>query len=287
MLAKLLVNALIPIFLFPSAVLAGESPSGWIEDDGDSAEAGSGKSVESKGGRVTLKLGVEHADRLAPVPYGLQVGSIFDEKILSRPRSGLVWYRVPRWLAGKWKRTNEILVYEHDFETGQTFTGQRSILSQQVADFGFQLDRAGHVWHCNLASRGVSDRGSYRSIALVEMQEPVRINRDEIVFKERFLVLEVMNGSNAVSRSQRVESLTRYRPAGKGLLETTMSVKVYNQDGSPSKEQHNVSHDRVIRRFELVDSYKGEDVRSDFVKFLSATGRQDLIPETVSNPEAR
>lgn len=260
-------------------VVAQPAASGWIEEEKESRSVASGAGVDFRGGKVTLKLGIEHADKLAPVPNKLQVGSTFDEKRLASDFSSLKWYRIPKWLSGKWKRQNETIFFEHDFQTGQVSNSRRSVVSEQTADFGVQLDKKGHVWHCNLATRGVSSQGNMRTIALVELQEPVRISSFEIVFKEVFTILEVLDRGNIISKAHKVESLTRYRPVKNGLLETSMSIKTYYQSGAPKNEQHNVSYDRVIKRFAPLNSYKGEDLKAGFIEFLKTTDRLDLIPD--------
>ncbi|HMP54554.1 MAG TPA: hypothetical protein PKD05_23605, partial [Candidatus Melainabacteria bacterium] len=173
-----------------SLLVATGSPvqaSDWVEEGSSSA---SGAQVKKSGGGITLKLGVEHSESVAPVPLKLQLGEIFDERILSTP-SNLQWYRIPEWLAGKWRRQQETIVSTRDFQTGQVSNSRRAIRSEQIADFGVQRDAAGDIWNCNLSMKGVSDRGSYRSVALVRKQVPVVSEPGRVVLQEEFVVLHV------------------------------------------------------------------------------------------------
>jgi len=154
--------------------------------------------VEKKDGRTVLKLGVEHSKSLSPVGDSLQAGSIFDDKLLDEGNVKLTWYPIPKWLAGQWRRTQETTVFSHDYASGYSDNAQRPFMSEQVADFGVQTDSRGTVWNCNLGSRGVSDRGSYRSIALVMGKAPVETSNESIIFREVFVIANVNKTTNVI-----------------------------------------------------------------------------------------
>ncbi len=284
LLLLLLLLALAGPVLFGPA----SAKSDWVEDEspgivqgatGNTQGPGTIKVDKSSGG-ITLQMGVSHADQLKPIPFKLQIGEIFDERILRAP-TRYNWYRIPEWLAGKWKREQESIVSSHDFSTGYTQRMNKSIQSQQVADWGVQRDAKGEIWNCNLSMKGMSNRGSYKSVALVREQMPVKWDKQNhrIVFKEQFVVLHVMHETNAIMDSYIVESLTQYRPIKRGLLETMMSVKIYNADGTPKMRQENRAFDRMVTPYSSVDKYKGVDVRADFERFLSENNLGDLIKE--------
>jgi len=236
--------------------------SDWQED-----EDGGDSSVQTAEGRTVLKLGVRHSINLTAIPDKLQPGSIFDERLLQQNQH-LIWYQIPKWLAGKWQREQETTVFSYDYESRQSDRQKHRFTSRQTADFGVQKDKAGNIWHCNLASAGVSDRGSYRSIALVRLQEPLQVSADQLTLKEVFTVVNVAKETNVIMESYSLESLTRYKPISDGNVETSMSMKIYNADGSAKKLQENVAYDRRIGPMDVVDKYKGKDVRADFEQFL-------------------
>lgn len=267
---RLLCLSLVPhIVAYPALA---DSSSDWVEDDSLQAQ------VESRGGKTVLKLGVEHSRSLAAIPESLQAGSFFNEKLLNEGNDRLLWYRIPKWLAGQWKRGMETTVFTQDYQSGYTDRNQRSFMSEQTADFGVQKDKMGDVWNCNLSSRGVSDRGLYRSIALVQLKEPVVSNDKEVLFREVFTVLQVQKDSNLIMDSSLVESLTRHRPRPDGSLDTVMSVKVYNAGGTPRQIQENIANDRLTAPFAVVDHYKGRDIKANFVEFLKSKHLDSLIP---------
>ena len=279
-------------FFAGDPTFAAKSDPDWVEDPHVETLAPGGSSiktnspgtsalehkVETKDGRTVLKLGVEHSKSLSPLEGGLQAGSIFDDKFLNEEQDQLIWYPIPKWLAGKWRRMQETTVFSHDYASGYSDYEQRPFMSEQLADFGVQTDNKGTVWNCNLGSRGVSDRGSYRSIALVMGKAPVQTTDDTIIFREVFTVANVNNTTNVILDSYLAESITRHRRMPDGSLETSMSVKIYNASGIPRQVQENVANDRLVSRFEVVDSYKGKDIKADFAKFLRKKGLAQLIP---------
>lgn len=234
--------------------------------------------VEKKDGRTVLKLGVEHAKRLSPISVELQAGSIFDDRLLDEGQVKLIWYPIPKWLAGQWRRTQETTVFSHDYASGYSDHQERPFMSEQIADFGVQTDAEGNVWNCNLGSRGVSDRGSYRSIAMVLGKAPVETSADSIIFREVFVIANVNKTTNVILDSYLSESITRHRRNPDGSLETSMSVKVYNASGIPRQVQENIANDRLIKPFKELDTYKGRDIKADFAEFLRKNGRSNLIP---------
>lgn len=247
----------------------------WIEDEQESPNG----EIEVKDGKTILKLGVKHSNTMNPVPEALQAGSIFDERLLDDKNDQLIWYPIPPWLAGRWKRNTETTVFTHDYASGFSDRQSRTFMSEQTADFGVQKDRKGLIWNCNLASRGVSDRGSYRSVAIVKSQEPIKTSDSEIIFREIFTVIHVVKETNLITDSFLTESLTRHRPMKDGTIETAMSVKIYNASGTPRQIQENLAHDLPIERFVVVDRYKNKDLKADFQEFLRTKGLDNLIPD--------
>jgi len=261
------------VFIASQVVAPACAKDDWEEDPAPNAQ------VETKDGKTVLKLGVEHSSSLSAIPDSLQAGSLFNDKLLNEGSDKLIWYRIPKWLAGQWRRGMETTVFTQDYQSGYTDRNQRTFMSEQVADFGVQQDRSGGIWNCNLSSRGVSDRGSYRSIALVQTKEPVVSTDKEVIFREVFTVLNVQKQSNLITDSFMIESLTRHRPRPDGSLDTVMSVKIYNAGGTPRQVQENIAHERRVSPLVVVDNYKGRDIKANFIDFLREKNMSELIPK--------
>lgn len=233
--------------------------------------------VDTSDGRTTLKIGVKHSTTLAPVPSKLQAGGIFNENLMPAEPEKLDWYRIPYWLAGKWRRDIETSLFTYKYASKSGTRENRSFQSQQQADFGLQRDRIGGIWDANLSSRGVSDLGDYLAIAAVVERKPVKLTANEIVFREEFTVVHVNKSNAVIIDSFRMESLTKYRLLN-GTVYTTASVKAYNADGTPRQLQKNVAQERKVQPFVVVDKYKGRDIHSEFIEFLNESGQPNLVP---------
>jgi|AGTN01.2.fsa_nt_gi hypothetical protein len=238
---------------------------------------GDSTGVDTSDGRTTLKIGVKHSATLAPIPTKLQAGGVFNENLMPAEPEKLDWYRIPYWLAGKWRRDIETSLFTYKYASRSGDRENRSFQSQQQADFGLQRDRIGGIWDANLSSRGVSDLGSYLAIAAVVERKPVKLTASEIVFREEFTVVHVNKSNAVIIDSFRMESLTKYRLLN-GTVYTTASVKAYNADGSPKQLQKNVAQERRVQPFVVIDKYKGRDVRGEFLQFLNDSGQPNLIP---------
>lgn len=270
-LAKLVLG-LVVSSVVASPVYAADDPD-WEEQPPRS----SGK-VETQGGKTVLKLGIEHSGQLPAIPDHLQAGSVFDSRQLDVGSDKLVWYRIPSWLAGQWQRRMETRVFSQDIASGYTDRSQNTFMSEQTASFGVQKDKDGNIWNCNLKPSAVSDHGSYQSIALMRSKEPVRSSDKEIIFREIYTVLDVQKESKLITDSYQMESLTRHRPLPDGSLETHMSFEVYNAGGTPRSIQENTAHEMHVGPPDLIDVYKGRDLKKDFAEFLKNRNLENLIP---------
>jgi hypothetical protein len=270
-----IVPAVVSLVVALAALPAnGANDPDWV----DEVPSKSQTQVETKEGKTVLKLGIEHSSRLAPIPDFLQAGSIFDSKLLEGGNDKLIWYRIPNWLAGQWQRTRETRVFSHDYASGYVDNSQSTFMSEQIADFGVQKDREGNIWNCNLKPKAVSDHGSYFSVALMQAKEPVRSTNKEIIFREVYTVLDVQKESKLITDSYLMESLTRHRPLPDGNLETNMSFEVYNAGGTPRSVQENVSQDQRKGPPDLIDNYKGRNLKAEFAEFLRNNNLGNLVP---------
>lgn len=261
---------------YPASAQQKIAPSGWVESEPKNAppNAVSGGS----GTKTPLQGGIQHSDSLPSLPGNLQTGAIYDEKSIARTADDAGWYEIPDWLAGKWLREQETVLSTYFFDTGITQNEPRTIAERELAEFGFQRDKLGHVWHRRLADKGVSDVGSYVAIAFVQTQEPLQVSNDMVTIRDVFIELQVNKETHVIISSSQAESITRYRPMKDGVIKTNMSVKVFNEDGSPKTVQKNTAYDQRVEAFKSTDAHKGEDLRKNFAEFLRGTGRDALVP---------
>ncbi|HEY9712528.1 MAG TPA: hypothetical protein V6C72_03600, partial [Chroococcales cyanobacterium] len=250
------------------------SPSGWVEDDGPPAAV----VTRDKSGKMILQGGVKHSVDLPSLPSALKAGSFFDEKALPKPPHDDQWYLIPDWLAGRWLRSEETILSTYRFDTHTQNNQPRTIALQEMADFGVQRDSAGHIWHYRLATRGMADKGSTLSIALVQSQEPLSVTDQEVVIRDVFTELQVNRATSVIIEAKQAESISHYLPVKDGTIRTSVSIKFFQEDGTPDRQQENVSTERRIEAFSPCNSYKGLDLKKSFADYLRASGKASLIP---------
>lgn len=274
------------------------APSGWVEDSATQAPhavspgslpamspesphavpPGSPEPFSTGTSKTALQGGVQHSDELRPLPQNLQSGAIYDERSIGKTADDVGWYQIPDWLAGKWLRDEETIVSTYFFDSKVQQNEPRTIAEREIADFGFQRDKTGKIWHRRLAAKGVSDCGSYFAIAWVQSQEPLHVADDLVVIKDVFVELQVNKETNIILHSSQAESITRYRPVRDGLIKTLMSVKVFKEDGTPYTIQKNAAFDKRMELFKITNVFKDQNLRKNFADFLHATNRDELIP---------
>ncbi len=249
------------------------APSGWVEDTKPAPNT-----IPNNAAKYPLQGGVQHAEELAPLPHNLQTGSIYDEKSIPSTADETGWYEIPDWLSGKWLREEETILSTYFFDSKVQQNEPRTIAEREIADFGVQRDKAGHIWHYRLASKGVADCGSYLAIAFVQTQEPLHVADDVVVIRDIFIEVQVNKETNVIMHSSQAESITRYRPVRDGLIKTSMSVKVFKEDGTPYTVQKNTAFDKRVESFKATDAFNARNLRQNFADFLRASGKDNLVP---------
>lgn len=257
-----------------------QAPSGWIESEAPDSRADTvqAQRQESTGNSKVLQGGIEHSVQLPALPNYLQVGSIFNQALLNANPELKNWYQIPNWLAGEWQREEETIVSSYDYATKQRTNEPKTIVARETAHFGLQADRAGGIWHCRIAAGGVADCGSYYSVALLGLQEPLAVSDKRVVLRDLFTELHVAKETNVIMLSLQAESITSYRPVRDGLVKTNTSVKFFEQNGTPKSMQKNLALTNRSAPFAPLNSYKGNDLRASFKRFLLSNGKDDLLP---------
>lgn len=255
--------------LIDSELPLDDLPEGIVENGAAASVSGRGKMLS---GQVA-----HHQISLPAVDNQFRAGATFDESKLAEG-AGDSWYWIPRWLAGKWERREEKILYRFDYLTHQETYNPGSINLLEHAEFGVQTDRNGGIWHCRLADIGMADRGSYMTIAIVKEQQPLVVSPATVILRDRFIQMDVNKETRAIMRVFQSESITRHWQVEPNLIKTAVSVKYFDENGQPTSEQRNLSFDRRVESFSALGKYHGKDLQSSFRRFLAAHDMPDLIP---------
>ena len=218
-----------------------------------------------------------NSDRLAALPPGLRVGTIFDKNSLHSGLDNLDWFKIPSWMAGRWMRTKQAVMWMENYVTGEERNEPSTIPKIEYADLGAQYDNQHNIWNACLVKSTVEETydGILR-VRLVRTQEPRVVSNQKVVLRDVYVGLKVNKETNIITECQQVETITTYVPINENTMTTTMSVEIFGEEGLPIRLQENVALDRRVSPFAPIDSFNGADIKNSFLDFLKSKGLSDM-----------
>lgn len=231
---------------------------------------------------IKLQGGVEFSDRLKALPQDLQEGSTFKKQQLAeQPQVAIIWYRVPRALAGVWQREAQLTSTIYDFKTGQLIKVNQVKPSRTISEFGLQKDKLGDIWDMRaLPFTAYGDSGNILDVQYMRRDDLRFINDSTAATYNEYLEVMVDKRSMRIVQSNQVQARCQITAQGGRLLRYVGRLRTFDQDGLPLQEEATVTEETLVQPFEPLDkSETGEDLRASFIKFLQANGLKDRIPD--------
>lgn len=218
---------------------------------------------------------INHAESLPPVPTKLRAGCQFDDHLLPQMATKSVWFRIPKWLAGTWKRTES---------TSQTSGVPVTKKDVRIRRFGFQTDSAGRIWHwVRTPFPGSTQQKSQHAYFLIQSEEPISITRDQVVIHITWTVWSFSNSGVILNVYQGAQTDT-FRQSEEGVIDASTTISYYDQEGKRKGGKIATWKDYLIEPYRPVDYWEGVDVASLFADFLRQNGLANQAP---NNVEAR
>jgi hypothetical protein len=221
---------------------------------------------------LMLQAQVEHSERLQPVSNALAPGEVYDPRNLpTLPDSSAAnhWYKVPRWLAGKWHKDSQTDYYRYDYTAKQTDTTTRVTEARGDGIWGTQIDDQGQIWQFNPAPFVTTlDGGDQTVVQIVTISEPVEDTDQYFVRRSVDTQIKVDKASNVIKAVESGEQITAYVAEENGLIKRESSSKVFDRFGQPLVLGKSFSYEKRIADFAPQDNYQGKDLRAMFQEFL-------------------
>ena len=218
-----------------------------------------------------LKAVIQHSSEVKPVSPRLRAGSQFNQENLPRQFTKSKWFKIPRWMAGEWRRQ---AVYIR--KNGVLQQSQKDIRQHR---YGFQTDQEGNVWHwVRTPHRTVSEQTRTISYFLIRDEELVASSPDKVSIKITWTTWVVNKHTGIIDSVIQGVQVDTYRPKGEGALQADSHVANYNQDGKLLVRQDWCWQDDMMVYYEPVDSYEGVDVKRLFSDFLRSQNLAKLLP---------
>lgn len=190
----------------------------------------------------------KHVDRIVKeFPTTLHLGETFDANQLPIG-SKKTWYRVPRWLAGEWERTVEV-VKQPDGES-------RTELSHRKMRVGCRVDSKKRIWDYvqipDLQTIATSQNKQYKLILDKSIYAESNTSIAFRILSQTYIV----NESDKIVDIYQEEHFVRYEPVTENILAANASTHHYDIDGYPILNSTVVSsfNERRIRDFSSANS---------------------------------
>ena len=234
-----------------------------------------------------LQGGVKHSEELPGLDDALRPGQVFKDEVLLNPETPInnEWFLIPSWYAGVRHSEDVLIVYRYIYNTGQTTTPMQRQLERQNSLSGFQVDRNGGIWdYKHLPSIQHVESDFVNAVLFVKNITPLKETPDQLVIKYEEISITTDKKKNKilqVTQQEQINSITSPEP---NLLRIDVSVKSFDRDGKPVRMEQSVVFAKIIKPFEHIDMFEGQDLRPLFRNFLVSHQLANLVPDELKAP---
>lgn len=235
----------------------------------------------AENGVRTIKGFIEHKEVLPPVNSNFKTGATLSNAQLPRFFAGNTFYPIPRWLAGRWLREQQLTNYSYDYKSQVENRTPRQSTARGDEEFGWQRDRVGGIWQYTIApfTTIVKGDGQY-TVQICRELEPLSVSEKQLVVRFRGTDLSVEIETNRILSTNQIEKLQVYTQSSYGAKYCNCigSIKSFDQDGKPLRLSQVATVSIQTEGFTPTDSYDGKDIRPLFKQSLLSRGYQKLVP---------
>lgn len=222
-------------------------------------------------GAEPLKAHIQHSAKVEPVAPQLRAGSQFNQENLPRKYSQSKWFKIPRWMAGEWRRKQV-----HVRKNGRLVRSQKDVRQHR---YGFQTDRQGNVWHwVRTPHPTITEQDDTVSYFLIRNEELVASNQEKVSVKITWTTWVIDKRTRIIDKVIQGIQVDTYKPQGEGALFAESHVANYNQDGKLLVRQNWCWKDELMVYYEPVDQYEGVNVKLLFHDYLKSHNLAGLLP---------
>lgn len=234
--------------------------------------------IQPKHSKLLLKGGLTHSQQVEPIESSLRAGATFNTATLKSIQQTDLWYRLPPWMSGQWKQSHNTTFFRKDLRTGvENFDTRISAFSIGRGG-GKQIDRKGQIWDLASGGSNIGKADDFVNYQFVKSVEPELSTDKEVVIRFLGTMIYVDRRTNKIIQSDQVESINTYTKAGSDVLKIVSSNKTFDKDGEAIRLYKNLSYMTKTAPFQLINTWKGRDMKASFCKFLDAVDMANLKP---------
>jgi hypothetical protein len=209
----------------------------------------------------------------------LWTGKTFDKKLATKllvdPKlAHHVWKNIPDWRAGGWQCSQETNTRWQKYVNGKT-TEQKPLgahLASGAESIGLQKDSFGNIWdEFGGGYWQEMDYGTDKGRTYVKFRLPGNNNGADYVAES--VEFDIDKRTNKIKSVQQRKTQSRSSYVAPNVMKEEEAHVIYDEKGQPIEAAWNTILLNRIKPFGEVESE-----RADFVRYLTASGLQSLIP---------
>ncbi len=249
-----------------------------------------GASTAGGTGGVTLQGGVKHAEQLTGLPDGLKLGKVYSDDLLISPDTKInnEWFLIPDWYAGTRHCEDCMIVHRYDYATKESSSPMLKQMNRQTSVSGYQKDRNGGIWDFKRVPQIQHVESNFEN-AVLYVKDITLLSEvaDRIVVKYIIVSIGINKKSGKIRSIVQQEQINTVTSPVENVLRSDVSVKAFDSDGKPQRQEQSVIMADIIKPYEQIDTYEGQDLRPLFRDFLISHGLEKLVPTDLESSSTK
>jgi hypothetical protein len=222
---------------------------------------------------------IKQTAKLAPVPD--PVHNLTAEQDALASGNNQIWFRIPPWLAGKWKTQDRQLIAEVNYKTGKQNPPHPLSFGYCGEQFGLQQDKNGTCWQFEkVGTQPINCRVDKKGMAhfdVVESHKPLSSSDTQLVLKKVWRSVTMNPDTQEVINERRFESTLTFNRLDDSSMKVAEAFETFDAQGNPISKKV-IETERVkVAPFQPVANFRGNDMRSLFSKYMNKNQMGDLV----------
>lgn len=275
-----------PLLSLAATDIAIERMSDASATDTSGGTSGSTTSEQNAGNQgalkpTTLQGGVAHAETLPGLSAGLKVGRVYSDDLfdLESSPSNNDWFYVPKWYAGVRHSEYALIISRYDYDTEETTSPMLKQLNRQDARAGYQVDANGGIWdYKKVPMIQHVEADTCDAVLYLRALTPISGSDDRLVIKYNEISVSIDKRTKKILQIVQQEQINTVTSPTPGTLRVDISVKSFDADGQPQRQEQSVMITKIVKPFEKIDQLNGQDLRPLFRDYLISHHLEKLVP---------
>jgi hypothetical protein len=191
-----------------------------------------------------------------------------------KPRN--FWFKIPKWLAGRWEYYDAKRTSFTDLKTGKTDDTPVESHNEATTVWGWQQDKSGNIWEFEDSPHTSMSYSPHATTYYVRQKHsPLKIANNKFTCKMSFTYFAVDKESNTLTNTfQSVDTVT-YNKLSDTRIRRDVIAQVFDEHGSPISKSAASSFARRLAPFHAIAESEGKDMHSLFEDFLKEHEHSD------------